>query len=131
MESGQGNPDVPTPSLFDTLYAQGYAGGMPWSWTNQAFSSAADMMAGMKSIYNNHKSDVAVNGITVDWPTITITSPLNNSAFPDSTQMTFRVMVLDTLPVNSINFFVADTQSIGSVNTPDSVRTDTLYYSFV
>jgi Cellulase (glycosyl hydrolase family 5). len=132
METGKGiPPGFLKASLYDTLYQLGYAGALPWSFTDVTLSSPASMFAGMQSMWDNHRADVDVNGIAVDWPTITITSPQNSAQFPDSTQIAIRVMVLDTLSVNSVDFFAADTQKIGSVVTPDSVFADTSYYTFI
>jgi hypothetical protein len=128
MDSGN-PPIIPKANLFETLYQLGYAGALPWSFTD-AHSSPASMLAGMQSMWDTHRADVDVNGIAVDWPTITITSPQNSAQFPDSTQITIRVMVVDTLSVNSIDFFVAGTQKIGSVVTRDSIVSDTSYYTF-
>ena len=37
----ENNGGVPTELLYDTLYQLGYAGGLPWSWTDVQFSSHA------------------------------------------------------------------------------------------
>ena len=131
MESGRGiPPGIPTASLYDTLYQLGYAGALAWSFTDPAFSSASSMLAGMQSMWNKHKADVDVNGIAADWPTVNILSPLNNTTYPDSTQIAVQVVVIDTLSITSIDFYIADTLKVGSVVTPDSVFTYTSYFTF-
>ncbi len=132
MESGEGNPaGIPKSNLFDTLYQLGYAGALPWSWTDPTYSTTADILAGINSVWVDHQSDVKVNGIGVDWPNVTITNPLNNAKFPDSTQLTITVTVADTLTVDSVEFFVSNTTKIGSVKVPSSTSLDTANYIFV
>lgn len=131
MESGEGNPSgVPTSNLFDTLYQLGYAGALPWSWTDPTYSSNADILAGINSIWVNHRTDVKVNGIGVDWPAVTIISPQNNAKFPDSTELAINVMVADTLAVDSVELFSFTTTKIGSVIVPSSASADTSHYIF-
>ncbi|HTY12546.1 MAG TPA: T9SS type A sorting domain-containing protein [Bacteroidota bacterium] len=131
MESGEGNPPgVPKSNLFDTLYSLGYAGAMPWSWTDPTFSTNADILAGLQSVWNNHRNSVDVHGIGFDWPAVNILTPPNGAKYPDSTQLTITVSVYDTLAVDSVEFFVEDTMKIGSVRTAFSVVSDTSYYSF-
>jgi type II secretory pathway pseudopilin PulG len=131
MESGEGNPSgVPTSNLFDTLYQLGYAGSLPWSWTDPTYSSTADILAGINSVWINHQTDVKVNGIGVDWPTVTIINPQNNAKFPDSTELAISVMVADTLAIDSVEFFSFSTTKIGSVKVPSSTSLDTSNYVF-
>jgi Carbohydrate binding module (family 35)/Bacterial Ig domain/Secretion system C-terminal sorting domain/Cellulase (glycosyl hydrolase family 5) len=131
MASGQGNPPgIPTASMYDTLYQLGYAGALPWAWTDPTFSSISDMLAGIQSMWDNHRSDVDVLGIGVDWPTVTITSPLNNSVFPDTSQLTITVTVSDTLAIDSVEFFLADTIKIGGVSVPTHTSGDTSNFAF-
>ncbi len=132
MESGGGSPPgIAKADLFDTLYHLGYAGALAWSWTDPTISSSTDMLAGMQSMWNNHRSDIDVNGIGVDWPTVTITSPLNNAKYPDSTQLTINATVVDTLAVDSVEFFVSNTVKIGAVSVSSSVSSDTSRYTFL
>jgi hypothetical protein len=87
------------------------------------------MLAGMQSMWNNHRSDVAVNGIAFSWPSITITNPLTGASYPDSTSLTFYVTVSDTMQISSVAFY-ADTTKIGVVTTPSSTSYDTSFYIF-
>jgi hypothetical protein len=116
--------------LYNVLYQNGYAGALAWSWTDVGLTSHADMLTAIRYMWDNQRSDVDVLGIAVDWPTVAITSPPNNASYPDSTQMAVRARVIDTLTVDSVSFFVADTQWIGSVSVPDSIVADTNYYTF-
>jgi hypothetical protein len=130
MESGHGNPPgIAQTALYDTLYHLGYAGSLPWSWTDVQFSSQAHMLAGMQSVWESHRSDVAVNGIVYDWPFITIKNPLTNTSYPDSTSLTFNVIIQDTLPISSLVFY-ADTTRIGEVTAPYAASFDTSFYNF-
>jgi hypothetical protein len=121
---------IPQQQQYDSLYHSGYAGAMSWSWTDVGLTTHADMVAGAQYMWDNHRSDVDVLGNGVDWPAVTITSPPNNGTYPDSTQISIRTMVIDTLAVDSVTFFVADKQRIGSVTVPDSMVGDTSYYTF-
>ena len=130
MESGHGNPpDIAQSALYDTLYHLGYAGALAWSWTDVQISSQAHMLSGVQSMWDNHRSDVALNAITFDWPSITITNPLTNANYPDSTSLTFNVTVSDTMRISSVAFY-ADTTKIGLVTTPYSTSHDTSFYTF-
>ena len=44
-------------NLFDTLYQLGYAGALPWSWTDPTYSTTSDMIAGIHSIWDNYMAD--------------------------------------------------------------------------
>jgi hypothetical protein len=123
-------PNLSKQTLYDLLYQNGYAGALAWSWTDVNLTTHDDMLAAMKYMWDNHKQDVDVQGIGVDWPTVTITSPQNNANFPDSTQLTIKVAVSDTLPIVSVMFFVSDTMKIGEVDTPSFTSADTSFYTF-
>ncbi len=49
-------------SLFETLFQNGYAGALPWSWTDISLSSHADMLAAMYSMWVTHRSAVDILG---------------------------------------------------------------------
>jgi len=72
---------------------------------------SAHMLSGMQSMWDNHQLDVALNAITFDWPSITITNPLTNASYPDSTSLTFNVTVSDTMPISSVAFYADTTKS--------------------
>ncbi len=123
-------PDFSKLTLYDLLYQNGYAGALAWSWTDVNLTTHEDMLAAEQFMWNIHQQDVDVLGSAVDWPSITITSPQNGSSFPDSTQLTIKVAVSDTLPIVSVMFFVSDTIKIGEANTPSTVSADTSFYAF-
>ena len=101
-------------SLMDTLYQSGYAGALPWSWTDVTISSHADMLAGMQFMWANHRGAVDLLGSGGHWPTVAITSPANNSVFPDTATVTIVAAATDTLgSIVRVEFFVADTVKIG------------------
>ncbi len=105
-------------SLFDTLFQTGYAGALPWSWTDVNFSSHADMLAAMYSMWVNHRSAVDLLGSGGHWPTVSITSPANNSIFPDTASVTIVASASDTLgSITLVEFFVSDTVKIGQATT--------------
>ncbi|HTX18287.1 MAG TPA: CBM35 domain-containing protein [Bacteroidota bacterium] len=129
--SGAGNPPgIPTAKLYDTLYQLGYAGALPWSWSDNTFSLQSDILAGMQSMWNNHRPDVEVHGIAVDWPTVVITGPADNAKFVDTTLVPITVSVYDTLAVKSVRLYVSDTLMIGEVDTATSVSSDTSLYTY-
>lgn len=122
---------LPKQTLYELLYENGYAGALAWSWTDLNLTTHEDMLAGMQSMWDNHRQDVDVLGGAVDWPTVTITSPQNNANFPDSTQLTIKVAVSDTLPIVSVMFFISDTTKIGEADTAAYSSGDTSFYAFV
>jgi hypothetical protein len=123
-------PDLSKLTLYDLLYQNGYAGAMTWSWTDVSFTTHEDMLAAMQFMWDNHQQDVDVKGNGVDWPNVNILSPQTGANFPDSTQLTLRVAVSDTLPIISVAIFVSDTTRIGEVDAPSSTSADTSFYLF-
>jgi hypothetical protein len=130
----QATDGIPDSYLFPNLYQSGYAGALVWSWTDfsktpgNALYAEEDTWAALQSMRRNMRQDIDVFG--ADWPIIAITSPLNNSMFPDSTHLTLSGTVIDTgASVTSVKFFATDSL-IGEVDTPLNTSSDTLYYSF-
>ena len=130
----QATDGIPDSYLFPNLYQSGYAGALVWSWTDfsktpgNALYAEEDTWAALQSMRRNMRQDIDVFG--ADWPIIAITSPLNNSMFPDSTHLTLSATVIDTgASVTSVKFFATDSL-IGEVDTPLNTSSDTLYYSF-
>ena len=121
---------LPKQTLFERLYQEGYAGGMSWSWTDVNLTTHADLLAGVQYMWDHYKANVDVHGIAFDWPAVTITSPVSNAKFPDSTQLAIHATVIDTIAIDSVGFFISDTVRIGSVVVPDSVSADTSYFTF-
>ena len=105
---------VPKEHLYESLYQTGYAGALAWSWTDVNLSSHADILTGMQSMWTNYRSAVDLLGSGGHWPTVAITSPANNSVFPDTATVTIIASASDTLgSIVSVKFFVADTLKIG------------------
>ncbi|MDZ7292211.1 MAG: Ig-like domain-containing protein [candidate division KSB1 bacterium] len=105
---------VPKDRLFEVLYSGGYAGALPWSWTDKTFSTQEDMLAAMQYMWDHHRADVDVNGIGGDWPVVTITSPANDAQFPDSAEVTITAEASDKDgSVVLVEFFANDTLRIG------------------
>jgi hypothetical protein len=119
MESGRGiPPGIASTSLYDTLYHLGYAGALAWSFTDVQISSSMNMLAGMQSLWNNHKSDVDILGIGGAWPLVTITSPVTGASIMDTTAITITADASDSDgTVDSVEFFASDTIKIGSAVT--------------
>lgn len=112
------NNGVPTNQLFIRLYQTGYAGSLPWSWTDTNFSSHADMLAGMQSMWDNYRTDVDVLGISGEWPLITITSPDTNAVFADTATVEIIAEATDNDGVVVlVEFFVNDGIKIGERDT--------------
>jgi hypothetical protein len=118
------NNGVPKDQLFNRLYQTGYAGSLPWSWTDINLSSHADMLAGMQYMWDHYKSDVDVNGISGEWPTITITSPDTNAIFPDTASVEIIVEASDNDgQIILIEFLVNEGIKIGERDTmPYSIQ---------
>jgi hypothetical protein len=119
MEAGQGSPTgIPKASMYDTLYQFGYAGALAWSWSDDVFSTHVDMLAGMLSMWNSHRSDVDIIGISGAWPTVAITSPASDAIIIDTTAITVTATASDIDgTINSVEFYVADTVNIGVATT--------------
>ena len=107
---------VKTSELFDTLYSNGYAGALPWSWSDHGFSTQSEMIAGMQSIWNKHKSAVDLLGIGADWPIISISSPQDGSIITTGSKVAITATVTDSMKINSVDFY-AGTNKIGTVTT--------------
>jgi hypothetical protein len=92
----QTNDGVAKNLLFERAYQTGYAGAIPWSWTDIAFSTHEDMLAGMQYMWDHYRADVDVLGIGGDWPLISIISPDTNAVFPDSTDVPIVTSAVDS-----------------------------------
>ena len=104
--------------LFKTIFQTGYAGALAWSWTDIAFSSHVDMLAAMQYMWDNYRQAVDVNGIGGDWPTVTITSPKNDSAFAAGSQIRIDAIASDRDgTVVLVEFFANDALKIGERNS--------------
>jgi hypothetical protein len=109
---------VPTNLLYPTIYNNGYAGAWAWSWTDNQVSQKTDILAALKNIWDNHKSDVDVLGIGGDWPTVKLTSPANNTKFPAAAEVTINAEAADADgSISKVEFFANDTLKIGEVAT--------------
>ena len=112
------NNGIPKDQLFNRLYQTGYAGSLPWSWTDISLSSHEDMLAGMKFMWDNYRSDVDVNGISGEWPYVTITLPDTNAVYADTDTV---VIIADAYDndgeISLVEFFVNDNVKIGECDT--------------
>ncbi|MCX6133204.1 MAG: Ig-like domain-containing protein [Ignavibacteriales bacterium] len=105
--------------IYKTLFRHGYAGALAWSWTDAAFSSPEDMLAGMRSLWDNYKSAVDVHGVGGDWANVTITRPANDTVLAASAPITIEASaaVTDDGRVVKVEFFADDTLKIGDRTT--------------
>ena len=95
---------------FNTLYTNGYAGALAWSWTD---SPAVDMLAQMASVSNAHPADVTI----VIANTVALTSPTNGSVFALGSTMTIVANpAYSTGSVTNVQFFQGATK-LGEDNT--------------
>ena len=101
--------------IYNTIYANGYAGALAWSWSDHAYSSQADMLTGMQSVWNVHQADVKLNGTGADWPVVNISYPQDGTTFPDSDKVTIQVSVTDSSAITSVDIAVSDTLKIASL----------------
>jgi hypothetical protein len=108
---------VPKEQIYNTIYNNGYAGALAWSWSDLAFSSRADMLAGMQSMWDNHRVDVDLLGTGGDWPMVSIVYPQDGATFTDSNKVTIQVSVSDSAPITSVDIIVSDTLTIASLKT--------------
>jgi len=110
---------VPRDSLYGQLYRTGYAGGLGWSWTDNAVTQPAHLLAGMQYLWDNYRENVEVNGIGGDWPVVSITSPASNAEFPEGAEVKIEATASDNDgTIALVEFFASDTIKIGEANTP-------------
>jgi hypothetical protein len=77
------------------------------------------MLASMQSMWDNHRSAVDLLGTGSHWPSVTLTSPANNSVFPDTASVAIIASASDTLgSITLVEFFVSDTVKIGEASSP-------------
>jgi len=105
---------VPTEDLFITLFQRGYAGALPWSWTDDNFSTPQEMLAGMQSMWDNYRAVVDVDGIGGDWPVVTLTKPERGAVFNEGDEVVLEAEASDNDgSVVLVEFFASDTLKIG------------------
>ncbi|MFZ1292399.1 MAG: Ig-like domain-containing protein [Melioribacteraceae bacterium] len=106
----------PKTDLFKILYQSGYAGALAWSWTDNQVTQTVDILAGIKSIWDNYKSSVDVNGIGGDWPTISILTPNDNTTFSDTSTVNIEIEANDNDgSIALIEIFANDDLKIGEI----------------
>ncbi|MBK8946759.1 MAG: T9SS type A sorting domain-containing protein [Ignavibacteriae bacterium] len=99
--------------LYKVLFQSGYAGALAWSWTDNAVTHTNDILLGLKSLWNDYKSDVDVLGIGGDWPKVTIISPEDNSIFSDTSNVQINIEATDEDgDIQLVEIFVNDTIKI-------------------
>ncbi|MFO7448105.1 MAG: Ig-like domain-containing protein [Ignavibacteriaceae bacterium] len=109
---------LPRTDMIMRLYQMGYAGAMPWSWTDINFSARADVLSAMRVMWNNYREAVDVNGISGEWPNITIINPEEGSEFPGNSDITIEAEADDSDgQIILVEFFVSDTIKIGERDT--------------
>lgn len=113
----QTNDGTAKEDLFLRLYQFGYAGALPWSWTDPQLSTPVDMLAGMQYMWDHYKTAVDVNGIAGDWPSITIVSPDTNTVFTDTSDVEIITEASDEDGYIDFVEFFANDELIGQVDT--------------
>ncbi len=109
--------DIPKEYLYVSLYNNGYAGALAWSWTDNSVTKVDDILKSLKFMWDNYKNDVDINGIAVDWPVVKILSPLNNAEFPENSTIKIDVEAYDNDGQIVLLEFFADSIKIGEVTT--------------
>lgn len=115
-------PNPPTvisiKNLYKTIFNNGYAGALAWSWTDNEISKKEDILVGIKSIWDLSKESVDVNGISGDFPTVVITSPIDNSQFLSGSSVEISVDAADADGIiTTVEFFANDTIKIGEITS--------------
>lgn len=115
---------VPEQELFEKLYRNGYAGALPWSWTDNNFSTPEQMLTAMQYMWDHYREDVDVLGIAGDWPVVTLTSPEDDAAFAEGSAITLVAEAQDNDgEVVLVEFFASDTLKIGEVDSEPYIIT--------
>lgn len=110
--------DIPKEYLYVSLYNNGYAGALAWSWTDNQVTKVDDILKSLKFMWDNFKTAVDVNGIGGDWPIVSITNPANNSEFPENASIKIDANAYDNDgTVVLVEFFANDTLKIGEVTS--------------
>ncbi len=110
--------DIPKDYLYVSLYNNGYAGALAWSWTDNQVTNVNDILKNLKFMWENYRLDVDIIGIGGDWPNVTINKPINNSEFPENASITIEATAYDSDGnIVIVEFFVNDTLKIGEVTT--------------
>lgn len=120
---------VPKEYLYQTLYTNGYSGALGWSWTDNQTTQVADLLSGMKSIWDNYREDVEVKGENGRWPKVSIINPAHNSHFPENTQIIIEVEATDEDGDIVLVEFFAGVEKLGDVTNPPYQLTWTPEYS--
>jgi hypothetical protein len=108
---------IPELYLYSTLISKGYAGALAWSWTDNAVSQKSDMLSALRFMWNNYRTDVDVNGISGEWPNVTLTSPADSSTFASGAEIAMEATASD--PDGSVVAveFYADSVKVGVDST--------------
>jgi hypothetical protein len=104
--------------LFETLHRRGYAGALPWSWTDENFSTPQQMLSAMKMMWDSHREDVDIAGIGGDWPDVRIISPKNGFIFAEDAEVLIEAEANDDDgTITRIEFLLSDGNKIGEDRT--------------
>ncbi len=108
-------------NLYAQLYNTGYAGALSWQWLgdtpendNAKNNDHTRTISNLQDIWTNHQSSVEISIA----PSVTITSPENNSIFPDSSEVLISADVTDSVRnIVRVEFYANDTLMIGEKDT--------------
>ena len=97
---------------YETLYQNGYAGALAWSWTD---SDPNAMLAHMAAVSSAHPADVLI--VDPGTPTVAITSPANGSTFDEDETVPITADAADADgSIAKVEFF-AGTSKLGEDTT--------------
>ena len=95
-------------AAYGTLYTNGYAGALAWSWTD---STPSVMLAQMAAMSNAHPADVLIVIATNTPPTVALTSPTNGSVFALASTIALAANASDTNgSVTKVEFYQGNTK---------------------
>ncbi|HTY37418.1 MAG TPA: Ig-like domain-containing protein [Bacteroidota bacterium] len=105
--------------IYKTIFRNGYAGALAWSWTDVSFSQPPDILAGTRSIWDMNRGAVDIHGVGSDWAEVNITSPSSDSVFAagSAVAISATASVIDNGSVVSVDFYANDTLKIGTSGT--------------
>jgi hypothetical protein len=90
-----------TPGPYETLYQNGYAGALAWSWTDSSHSLMLGQIAATSSA---HPGDVLIQQAGA--PTVAITSPTNGAVFSAGATVSITAVATDTNgTITKVEFF--------------------------
>jgi len=105
---------IPKENLYPTLYANGYAGALAWSWTDNQVTQKIDIIEALGNMWRLYKENIDVLGISGAWPSVTLIKPVDNASFSSGATITLEATAYDSDGyIVMVEFYYADTVKIG------------------